>query len=200
MCLKTKILPFVAFLFLSWNMDAQVESDSVQTLKKLDSLSSEISLLKSRQQNVRVEIRNLTNEFRQTTDSFIDIQNSMIREFENKNLEMKEEFEFQNSVLQQEINHQAEERERIKKRFITSSLLLFVVLIIIFIYFFYRNYLMEKYIDDRILKSSLEADSRIDSLKSKILPRLNKLKKRSKTTERNLEKAEKRFLKLKKKK
>lgn len=200
MCLKHKIIPLIVLLLLGCSLHAQDMADSLWMTRKMDSLSTEISLLKSRQQSTSIQIRNLSKEYRETIDSLLEDQNRLIRDTEQKIKEMSEEFEVQTSILQGEIIQQAEEREGIKRRFITASLLLFVLITVIFIYFFYRNYLMEKYIDERILKTSLETDSRLESLKSKILPRINKLKKRSKTTQRNLEQAEKKFSRLKKRK
>ena len=200
MNLKPKISVSLVFIFLSFILTAQQNSDSVLFERKLDSLSSIIDIIKSEQKFQNREMQKQIRTFESEIDSMLHHQESLMNKLERKDEQLDGELSSLDASVQAELKILAREREKVKKRFILSLLFLFVVVVILFIYFFYRNYLIERYIDERFLKVSMESDTRMDSLNRNILSRIKKLKKRNKRTSKDLQKAEKRFSKLRKKK
>jgi len=166
----------------------QEKMDSVRVEQLIEDLKNDIS-------NLSFRYNQLNNSFQKQASENINqighlvqtdsLQKIKIRELEYENELIEKKLTENESYYETEIAALDQELYQTRKANIIMSIVIFFLLIILFVYFFYRNYRMEVYFGQEIMKTSLEIRNKLSNLKFKLNKRIGK---KAETIDKKVEK------------
>ncbi len=186
-------------LFLLTTVFSQENPDSVYFESRIEELRNNVNSLNYRNNKLNTELNELKEDMVESEYSWRlndSLKTLEISKLNDKLERLEVQLEDNRNNLTNGLASINTELYRMRRSTATIAIIIFSLLVIVFVYFFYRNYKMEVYVDQEIMKTSMETGKIYGKLESGFNKRIkkvagkleNSLRKRMKKREKKLDK------------